>query len=237
MVRRGLISNAEIAQTAEHNHGKVGVRGSIPRLGSKRRNFMMKRIILALVLLSPSASFSAETPVANIKVSADWGKAQCASEPGKGITLDLKSVEDKRAVKAVGTLKKRGDEEVEVLLSTPINDLVKDAVAAVFKNCGFEVKTDGTSGIATTIRVDKLFAGSKKGFFTGETDANGSLILHFANSGKTYDFNLSASKSDKKLKKKNVRQLEEVLTGLLESVVSQIGESPALITELKNLSR
>ncbi|MBI2092561.1 MAG: hypothetical protein HYT75_06185, partial [Deltaproteobacteria bacterium] len=116
-------------------------------------------------------------------------------------------------------------------------EVIGEAVKTVFKNCGFNVETKkGADGVETSVDVTDFFAGAKKGFLTGETEAKSSLSLHLAKGGASYDFNLGATKADKRLKKKNIAQLEEVLTGLLESVVTQIAESQALFEEIKKLA-
>jgi hypothetical protein len=173
---------------------------------------------------------------ANISVSPDWGKTQCASLPGKGMTIVWQGTTDKRENPSVGLLKK-GDDEFDVKLAAGVDATVGEAIKAVLKNCGFEMAADkNAEGIKAEAEVLELFAGAKKGFLTGETNANGSLLVRFSNGGQSYDFNFGASKSDKRLKKKNIKQLEDVLTGLLEQLVVQIGESPALFSELKRMS-
>jgi uncharacterized lipoprotein YajG len=196
----------------------------------------MKKVlfIVLLMMISVLASAADEAAVANIAISPDWGKAQCASQPGKGITLIWNGVSDLRTSPTVGILKKK-DQEIEVKLAQSVDKLAGDALKNVFKNCGFEIKDKG-EGVKTSVDVTELFAGSKKGFAMGETEAKGTFALHFNNNGASYDYNLGASKFDKKLKKKNVKQLEEVLTGLMETIVTQVGESSALFSELKRIS-
>jgi uncharacterized lipoprotein YajG len=199
---------------------------------------MNKYFISIFVLLISATAFSESEipPAANIKVSPEWAKAQCASLPGKGITLAWSGLADKRSNSAVGTMKKK-DQVLEVALASSMESVVGEAVKTVFENCGFNVETKkGADGIEISVEVTEFFAGAKKGFFTGETEAKGLIALHFAKSGASYDFNLGATKADKRLKKKNIEQLEGVLTGLLESVVTQIAESPALLEEIKKLA-
>lgn len=199
----------------------------------------MRRIFLITLALTISSAVFADNavPMATVKISPDWGKSQCASKPGKDIALVWKGVTDKRSNPIVGTLKNK-KEEFEVKLAGDVDSVIGEAVKTVLTNCGFTIETkNGTKGIETSVEVSEFFAGAKKGFFTGETDARGSLVVHFNNNGANYDFSLGATKSDKRLKKKDIRQLEEVLTGLLESVVTQIGESPALFAEVEKLTR
>lgn len=198
-----------------------------------------KKIIFTLVMLLIPIFVLADGPLptANIEVSPDWGKSQCASKPGKDITLVWGGVTDKRPNPVVGTLKKKKD-EFEIRLAGSVDSVIGEAVKAVLTNCGFVVETKkDAKGIETSVEVSEFFAGAKKGFLTGETDAKGSLVIHFNNNGANYDFSLGAERSDKRLKKKDIKQLEDVLTGLLETVVTQIGESPALFAEVKKLSR
>lgn len=199
----------------------------------------MRKIFLVLVcslFFSTVSSAADKQQLASVKVSPDWGKAQCASRPGDGVILNIKSVDDRRETKAVGTLKK-GDSEIEVLPADPIDVIVKNAVSTVLKNCGFDVRTGGGEGIATVIELDRFYAGAKKGLFTGETNATGAMVLRFSNNGRSYDFTLSASNQDKRLRKKNIKQLEDVLSGVMEMMVNQISESPQLFTELRTLAK
>src|SRR3989338_8038258 len=195
----------------------------------------MRKIFWTVIMIVfiPKVFAEVVAPTANIKISPDWAKAQCAAQPGKGVTLVWGGVTDKRASASVATLKSK-KEEVEVRLGKSPDAVVGDAVKTVLKNCGFTIETTkNASGVEISAELQELFAGAKKGFFTGETDAKGALVLHFNNGGATYDFNLGATRSDKRLKKKNIQQLEQVLKGLVETVVTQIGESPALFDEVK----
>lgn len=204
-------------------------------------------IFFILLILISGAAFAGEgketeavaqtpepPPVANIKISQELGKTQCASQPGKDIVLAWQGVNDKRENPAVASLKNR-KEEVDIKLASPVDVVIGDAIKTVLKNCGFDVKERSAKGIETSVDVVDFYAGARKKFFTGETEAKGSLVMHFKGVGSTYDFNLGATKSDKRLKKKNIKQLEEVLTGLLESIVIQVSESPILYTELKKM--
>jgi len=199
---------------------------------------MKKKIIscFAIALFSLNAFAAEESPVANIKVSPDLGKAQCMSQPGKGLHIVWGGVVDRRDSKAVGTLKVRGNDQVEVMLAQDPDATIGEAVKTVLKNCGYSVETKkGAAGIKAVVTLNEFFAGSKKGFFMGETEAKGSMSVRFSGNNMTYDYNMGATKSDKRLKKKNVRQLEEVLSGLLDEIVVQLGESSALTAELKKL--
>ncbi len=185
-----------------------------------------------------SAAVAADdVPQANLKFSPDMGKAQCASQPGKDLNIAWQGVTDSRASKAVGTLKVRSKEEVDVSLAGDVDTTFGEAVKTVFKNCGFNVEGKDADGVKISVDVTEFFAGSKKGFFTGETAAKGSLVLHLTKGGANYDLNLGATKSDKRLKKKSIKQLEEVLSGLLEEMVLQIGDSPQLFEEIKKLAK
>ena len=191
--------------------------------------------MLALVL-SVNVFADDAKPVASVKFAADIGAKQCASQPGKGITLSWGKVIDNRVTQAVGTFKK-GKEESDVTLAGSVDSMIGDAVKTVLKNCGFTVEDKKSAGaIETTLEVTEFFAGSVKHFFTGETNAKALLVLHLKKEGSTYDFNLGATKSDKRLRMKNISQLETVLSGLLEEAVLQIPESPALFTEIKKLA-
>ena len=199
---------------------------------------MKKTIIASFVfaLFAMNVFAAEETLVANIKVSPDLGKAQCASQPGKGITIVWGGVVDQRDTKAVGTLKVRNNEQDEVMLAENPDATVGEAVRTVLKNCGYAVEMKkNAAGVKAVVTLNEFFAGSKKGFFMGETEAKGSMSIRFSGNNTTYDYNMGATKSDKRLKKKNVKQLEEVLSGLLEEIVVQLGESPALTAELKKL--
>ena len=201
---------------------------------------MMKKVLvgfaISLFAVTAASADNEPPPAANIKVSPDWGKAQCAAQPGLGITIIWDGVEDKRSNPVVGMLKKK-KEEFEVKLAATVDATIGEAVKTVFSNCGFAVETKKeAAGVVTSVEVVEFFAGAKKGFLTGETDAKGSLVLHFNKAGGTYDFNLGATKSDKRLKKRDIKQLEEVLTGLLESLAIQIVESPQLFEEVKKIA-
>ena len=189
-------------------------------------------ILVSNVLLAEEAK---QPLSANVKVSPDWGKGQCASQPGKGIKLAWSGVTDARKSPSVGTLKK-GDEETDIVLAGGVDPTVGEAIKTVFKNCGFDVVAKDAGGVSSSAEVTEFFAGAKKGFFTGETDAKGSVTLHFAGNGMSYEYNLGATKSDKRLRKKNIQQTEQVLTQLLEAIVIQIGESSSLFEELKKIA-
>jgi len=199
-------------------------------------NLIMKKLLLVIVMTVFSGALLAEDapPVANIKISPDWGKMQCASQPGKGLKIVWNGVVDSRNEKVVGSLKK-GKEETDVLLAKPVDEVIGEAIKTVLKNCGFELQDKDGSGIKMSAELTEFFAGAQKGFFTGQTDAKGSLTLHFVKGGSSYAFTLGATKSDKRLRKKNIEQLEQVLTGLLEAIVAQIGESPSLFEELRKM--
>lgn len=193
-------------------------------------------IAVAVVLMSGALSASAEeAALANIVVSPDLGKAQCASQPGKGMTISWQGVTDKRVNGSVGSLKK-GDDLTDVKLAGSVEQVVGTAIKTVFKNCGFNVVDGKSAGIKTSAELTEFFAGATKGFFTGETDAKGSISLDFNKDGYAYEYNIGATKSDKRLRKKKIGQLEQVLTGLLEAIVVQIGESPSLLDELKKMA-
>jgi len=198
---------------------------------------MKKYLLIFLAVLMSGAAFADDAVLplsARINVSPDLGKAQCAQQPGKGLKIVWKGVSDARHEKAVGSLKK-GKEESEVFLAGDVDATVGSALKTVFANCGFEVASGNGDGIKTTADLTEFFAGSKKGFFTGQTDAKGALTLHFVKGTSSYDFNLGATKSDKRLRKKGMKQIEEVLTALLEAIVVQIGESPSLFEELRKM--
>lgn len=192
-------------------------------------------MVAALVFISAS-SFAEDAYVATIKTSPDLGKAQCASQPGKGITLVWGKVSDKRVSPAVGTFKK-GKEELDVLLAGPVDVVIGDVTKTVFKNCGYTVVDKNAPGAVTvSLDVNQFFAGSVKRWFTGETDAKASFSLHLRSELSSYDYDFGATKSDKGLRKKNIQRLEMVLSGLLEETFLQIAESPTLQKEIGKLA-
>lgn len=201
---------------------------------------MNKRFLTCLifVLIFPVLAFSADAPQGvTLKISPDWGKTQCANKPGNGINLIWEGVTDNRADKSVGVVKTK-KEETPVGFQGSVDDTIGTAVKTVLSNCGFNVETkkDAGAGVKVSVIVTEFFAGGKKSFLNRETDAKGAMTLHFMGNGATYDFNLSATKSDKRLTKNSITLLETVLTGLLESMVNQVSESPAVFAEVKKLA-
>lgn len=194
-------------------------------------------IIIAAMFIANLGLAAEDVPLAKLKFSSDLGKAQCASQPGKGLTLAWQGVTDSRASKAVGTLKVRSKDEVEVNLAGSVDSTFGEAVKTVFKNCGFNVEGKDADAVKVSVDVTEFFAGSKKGFFTGETDAKGSLVVNLVRGGASFNFSFGAARSDKRLKKKSITQLEGVLSGLLEEVTAQIGDSPQLFEEIKKLAQ
>ncbi len=131
----------------------------------------------------------------------------------------------------------RSKDEVEVNLAGDVDTTFGQAAKTLFKNCGFSVEGKDADGVKVSVDVTEFFAGSKKGFFTGETNAKGALVVNLIKDGASFNFNFGATKSDKRLKKKNIAQLEGVLSGLLEEMVIQIGDSPQLFEEIKKLAK
>jgi len=192
-------------------------------------------MVIALVFISVS-SFAEDSHVATLKISPDLGKTQCASQPGKGVTLVWGKISDKRVSPAVGTFKK-GKEEFDVLLAGPVDVVIGDAIKTAFKNCGYTMVDKNVPGAVTVnVDVNQFFAGSVKRWFTGETDAKASFSLHLRSELSSYDYDFGATKSDKGLRKKNIQRLEAVLSGLLEETVLQIAESPTLQKEIDKLA-
>ena len=194
-------------------------------------------IIAAVAMFIASSGLAAEElPQVNLKFSPDIGKAQCASQPGKDVTLAWQGVSDTRESKGVGTVKVRSKEEAEVGLAGGIDSTFGEAIKTLFKNCGFNVEGADADGVKVSVDVTEFFAGSKKGFFTGETEAKGSIVVHLMKSGSSFNFNFGATRSDKGLRKKNIKRLEGVLNGLFEELVTQIGDSSQLFEEIKKLA-
>ena len=236
------VGYAEIAQPAEHNHGKVGVRGSIPRLGSeeiKNVEISMKGIVTIIlsVFLMTSVAFAAEEALtANLTLSSTIG-SECPASAGKGTQAIIwGGVKDNRASKAVGVLKK-GNDETDVVSKEPVEKLLNDGMKTLFEKCGYTVATGAANGVRVGVGLDEFFAGAKKGLIMGETEAKGSMTITLTKGGRSVDLQFGESVQNKGLKKKNIKKLEQSLSEVLASMINKVASSNQFAEAMKDLGK
>lgn len=128
--------------------------------------------------------------------------------------------------------KTKGQDPVYVAVDPSLQSVLEPALKKLLTHCGLEFISNH-SGNVLHVQIEHFYADVKKGFFTGKGKAESQINFVLVNSdmGMT-TYGMSAGIDLKKMKRKDIKQLEMLLNELLFQTLAQVPKSD-LVKEIK----
>lgn len=193
----------------------------------------MKKIILLCLLLTSMNLFAEEREKVALELPADFDVKICPQPLWHHVKVVWKGVEDARINKDVGVqTKAKGEDPVYVEADPSLKSVLEPALKQLLTRCGLEFVVN-QSGNVLYAQIEHFYADVKKGFFTGKGKAESQInfVLVNGDMGMT-TYGMSAGIDLKKMKRKDIKQLEMLLNELLFQTLEQIPKSD-LVKEIK----
>lgn len=184
-----------------------------------------KRIFgVVFVLLSVTAGAQERASV-TLSLPAYFAAKICPSPVWKGTTILWKGVTDVRTEKEIGRQsKKKGKNPVFVDAQPPIEHVFDEALKTLMPACGLRFVTDGKADMVMSAEVGDFYAGVEKGLFVGKGVAKSQILFRIKKANDTTDRTVEVGYEieSKKIRQKDIRQLEKTLNELLLRTLEQV---------------
>ncbi|HEX5036010.1 MAG TPA: YajG family lipoprotein [bacterium] len=195
----------------------------------------------AVVILAANAHAEGERASVSLELPSDFIVKACPAAVWKGSKLQWKGVVDARTQPEVGgQSKKKGKDPVLVDAAPPLTEVLNDALPTLFQSCGMKLVDADTSLPATrrslrlveegrpdvtlSAEIKEFYAGVEKGLFTGKGMARSALLFHVTKKNDTTERTVEVGyeMESKKIRQKDIRQLESTLNELLARTLEQV---------------
>jgi hypothetical protein len=183
--------------------------------------------ILGVSFLFAALSVRAETGRVSVSLSPppDFIAKTCPAPVWKGTTVLWKGVTDAREEAEVGRqTKKKGKDVILVDASPPIETAVDGVLRDLFPACGLKLVSAGKADVTMSGEIVEFSAGVEKKLFTGKGMARSRLLFRLKRPNSNIDQTVEVGyeMEDKKVRRKDIRQLEKSLNELLARTLEQI---------------
>lgn len=189
-------------------------------------NMILPRLFGVLFVL---ASFSAEADTQRVSVAlrtpSDFVAKTCPSPVWKGTSVSWKGVTDVREEKEIGKQsKKKGKDLVFVDADPPMATVIDSALKELFPACGLKIVSGSKFDVEMSGEVSEFYAGVEKKLLTGKGMARSNLLFRLKRPGSNIDQTVEVGYEieSKKIRQKDIRQLEKTLNELLSRTLEQI---------------
>jgi len=157
----------------------------------------------------------------------------CPSPVWQGQSYIWKGVTDNREDKIIGVQQKKGETLVQIVANPPLEQVLDKDLRKLFSVCGMKLK-DNSGYIdpmesTLSVEIEEFQTGLEKKFLTGKGTAQSKLAITIQSAGQTTQttevgFNMES----KKMRSKNIKQLEESISELLFETLNQIPKAKQL---------
>lgn len=195
---------------------------------------MRKLLVVSLLFLS-SQALAAESEVVALSLPPAFATKVCPAPVWKGQTVRWKGVKDARENTEIGRqTRKKGKDVVSVGSSAPIETVVDGALKDLFLTCGLRLVDGGAAELEMSGLVEEFYAGVDKGLLTGKGMAHSKIQFLISRKGSNSErmVEVGYEMETKKIRQKDLKQLEATLNELLARTLEQVPK----LDGLKNLS-
>ncbi|HSA59624.1 MAG TPA: YajG family lipoprotein [bacterium] len=186
----------------------------------------VKTIFCLFSFLLAASAWAEERRVAvTLKLPDDFVAKTCPAPVWKGTSILWKGTTDTRGEKEIGRqTKKKGKDVVLVDAEPPIETVVDAALSALLPACGVKLVSEGRSDITMSGEVAEFYAGVEKKLLTGKGMARSRLLFRLKRPSSNVDRTVEVGyeMEDKRVRQKDIRQLEKSLNELLARTLEQI---------------
>ncbi|MBI4410880.1 MAG: hypothetical protein HY541_00145 [Deltaproteobacteria bacterium] len=172
----------------------------------------------------------AQPPTVSLKIADSFVAQTCAIPVWSNLTVVWKGVKDSRAVATVGKQEKKGEIITEVMADPAVETAFDNALKKLLPACGMKLTEKKDENLPTlSVAVEEFFAGEEKKFLTGKAEAQSRLLITAERSGQTtLTTEIGFQIESKKVRRKNIKQLEATLNELFADTLKQVITSPYL---------
>ena len=186
-------------------------------------------VLVSGLAVALSGRVGAEAPgsdraAVEIKVPQDLVSKTCPSAVWGNSTLLWKGVTDSRSTPEIGLQsRKKGKEPVSVLADPSLEVILNGVMPDLLSACGIHLVKEGKIDREISAEVREFYAGVEKGIFTGKSVARSRITFVVRDRGeiiKTID--VGYEMETKKIRQKDLRQLEGTLNELLARTLEEV---------------
>lgn len=179
----------------------------------------------AAVLFAANARAEEGRASVALKLPPDFLVKTCPAAVWKGSKLQWKGVVDARTQPEVGgQSKKKGKDPVLVDSTPPLTEVLNGVLPSLFRSCGMKDAGSDKPDVTLSAEVKEFYAGVEKGLFTGKGTARSALLFHLTKKNDTTERTVEVGyeMEAKKIRQKDIRQLESTLNELLARTLEQV---------------
>jgi YajG family uncharacterized lipoprotein len=184
-----------------------------------------KRIFGVVCVLTALTAWAEQRESVTLSLPKDFIKKTCPVPVWKGTTVLWKGIKDAREVPEIGRQsKKKGKDAVLVDSTLPLEVFLDASLKDLLNACGVRIATDGKADVTMSGEVREFYVGVEKGLFTGKGVAKSALLfrLNRKNDATDRTVEVGYEMEAKKIRQKDLKQLEETVNELLVRTLEQI---------------
>ena len=138
-------------------------------------------------------------------------------------TIVLDPVKDNREAALIGDQEKKGKETIFVESDKPLTTVFEAALTTLLTTCGVSIVPADATTPTLSVSIENFYAGVEKKSLTGKAAATSKLtFLENTSNTTTAAVEMGIEMESKRVKRKNIRQLTDVLNQLLKATLAQI---------------
>jgi uncharacterized lipoprotein YajG len=180
---------------------------------------------VAVFLFAAKAWGGGEHASITLKLPPDFVAKTCPATVWKGKTVLWKGVTDARPEPAIGgQSKKKGKDPIMVDSNPPLDSFLNTTLQNLLSACGMKITGENKPDVTMSAEIREFYAGVEKGFFTGKGVARSALLFHVNKKNDTTERTVEVGyeMEAKKIRQKDIRQLESTLNDLLARTLEQV---------------
>ncbi len=185
--------------------------------------------IFCMTVIAAVAQAAAQE-VAQLTVSDNIAREQCATKLGAKAKPFQLTVVDARPNPSVGTLKK-GDTVSDVMLSEKVSSVFDKGLRAALNNCGY--RAVASAPIKVNVTVTEFFAGGDKSFLKAKTKASSRITADIDQNGVPQELIFGLDATDSGMGTGKLKQLQGTLEKVMTDTIVQMVTSRDFVDGLK----
>lgn len=183
-------------------------------------------ILIAAVLLFPVALFASEEISVSVTTPDNLVSRICPNGPlWKSVTASLGSIEDFREKDALGILRQRSKEPVDIV-STNLKKAFADGIKALLTGCGITLTKKSKATPEFSFEIREFWVDMEKRLVTERGEGKASVVINiFRGPSATESMTVNYKMEIKSSRKQGTARLEELLSDLLVGLLTQVSSA------------
>lgn len=194
--------------------------------------FIHRLIILFLIMFFEAGNnaLSQEKIPLTLNLPGHFDKTVCPTPVWNHLPVVWNGVNDLRSSDDIGVLEKKGKTTAMIYAEPTLAQVIDEALKQLLPFCGLKLqKLTNDSLLNLSVEIEEFYAGVEKKFLTGKGSAQSRLSVIVKNQNQTtQSVEVGFQIESKKVRSRNIKQLEKILNELFFETLAQIPKARGL---------